>query len=121
MSGLVFGRQAETGPRGSYHRRRLNRFDRRDRKGICGALSRYIQAYPKGERGHGSAVNAGIANATGRYFRIVDGDDWVHTDNLIALIGLLKDTETDLVVDQKTKVDMTTERELYQAAARYYV
>ena len=80
----------------------------------------YVERYPdifrliqKENGGHGSAVNAGIANATGRYFRIVDGDDWVHTDNLIALIGLLKDTETDLVVDQKTKVDMTTEKKAF--------
>lgn len=80
----------------------------------------YVERYPdifrliqKENGGHGSAVNAGIANATGRYFRIVDGDDWVHTDNLIALIGLLKDTETDLVADQKTKVDMTTGKESF--------
>ena len=75
----------------------------------------YVNRYPeifklirKENGGHGSAVNAGIANATGKFFRIVDGDDWVHTDNLISLINLLKSTETDLVVDQKTKVDMTT-------------
>lgn len=58
--------------------------------------------------GHGSAVNSGIEHATGKYFRIVDGDDWVHTDNMVTFIEILKNTEADMVVDQKTKVDMTT-------------
>ena len=26
--------------------------------------------------GHGSAVNTGIENATGIYFKVVDSDDW---------------------------------------------
>ena len=54
---------------------------------------RYVERYPdifrliqKENGGHGSAVNAGIQNATGKYFRIVDGDDWVDTDNLVRFI-----------------------------------
>ncbi len=27
--------------------------------------------------GHGEAVNAGLRNATGLYFKVVDSDDWV--------------------------------------------
>lgn len=80
----------------------------------------YVARYPdmfqliqKENGGHGSAVNAGVANATGKYFRIVDGDDWVHTDNLVTLIGYLKNTDIDLVVDQKTKVDMVTGKETF--------
>lgn len=80
----------------------------------------YVARYPeifrliqKENGGHGSAVNAGAANATGKYFRIVDGDDWVHTDNLVLLIERLKNTDTDIVVDQKTYVDMTTGKETF--------
>lgn len=58
--------------------------------------------------GHGSAINAGIAHASGKYFRIVDGDDWVNTENLVQLINQLKTIDTDIVVDEKREVDMST-------------
>ena len=45
---------------------------------------RYAREYPtickaihKPNGGHGSAVNAGIENATGLFFKVVDSDDWV--------------------------------------------
>lgn len=75
----------------------------------------YVERYPeifqlinKENGGHGSAVNAGIEHATGKYFRIVDGDDWVNTDNLVQLLGMLAETNTDLVVDEKREVHMIT-------------
>lgn len=81
---------------------------------------KYVQAYPaifklinKENGGHGSAVNAGIANASGKYFRIVDGDDWVHTDNLVTLVQRLSSIETDLVVDEKRTVHMVTREETF--------
>lgn len=58
--------------------------------------------------GHGAAVNAGLAAARGRYFRIVDGDDWVDTDGLVSLIATLAEIDADLVVDRKREVDMAT-------------
>ncbi len=58
---------------------------------------RFVDAFPrifrlvnKENGGHGSAVNTGVRLARGTYFRVVDGDDWVHTDNLVALIELLQ-------------------------------
>lgn len=36
-----------------------------------------VRAIHKENGGHGSAVNAGIENATGLYFKVVDSDDWV--------------------------------------------
>ena len=58
--------------------------------------------------GHGSAVNAGLAQARGAYFRVVDGDDWVDTDELVRFAQLLAQATSDLVVDVKTEVDMAT-------------
>ena len=58
--------------------------------------------------GHGSAVNAGLAQARGTYFRVVDGDDWVDTDELVRFAQLLAQATSDLVVDVKTEVDMAT-------------
>ena len=58
--------------------------------------------------GHGSAINVGIAQAAGTYFRIVDGDDWVDTENLVALVGRLAALSSDMVVDMRREVDMAT-------------
>lgn len=76
---------------------------------------KYVDEYPhifslinKENGGHGSAVNTGIAHATGKYFRIVDGDDWVHTENMIQLLDILEDSSADLVVDEKREVHMVT-------------
>ena len=41
-----------------------------------------VKAVHKTNGGHGSAVNAGIANATGLYFKVVDSDDSVSYTHL---------------------------------------
>jgi glycosyltransferase involved in cell wall biosynthesis len=58
--------------------------------------------------GHGSAVNAALSQATGTYFRVMDGDDWVDPSGLRELVGRLGDTDVDLVVDEKREVHMGT-------------
>lgn len=64
--------------------------------------------------GHGSAVNAGIDAAGGKYFRVIDGDDWVDTENLMRLLEHLRGSDADVVVDVKCEVDMSTgARELF--------
>ena len=76
---------------------------------------RFVASHPgifrlinKENGGHGSAINTGIAQATGTYFRVVDGDDWVDTDGLVALVDQLAALSSDLVVDMRREVDMTT-------------
>lgn len=71
------------------------------RPGVFRVLSK-----PNG--GHGSAVNAGLAAARGRYFRVVDGDDWVNPQGLLELLGVLAGEEADLVVDVRRDVHMTS-------------
>ena len=39
-----------------------------------------VRVVHKENGGHGSAVNVGIATATGLYFKVVDSDDWVKQD-----------------------------------------
>lgn len=48
--------------------------------------------------GPGSTVNSGIKNATGKYFKMVDGDDWVVTENLKEIIEFLEKTDVDMVI-----------------------
>ena len=62
----------------------------------------------KANGGHGSAVNAALDAAQGRYFRVVDGDDWVSADELVRLLDVLEGEPADLIVDEKTEVDLNT-------------
>ena len=53
--------------------------------------------------GHGAGVNAGLALATGRYFKVVDSDDWLDEGELQKLLRKLRQweksgTTVDLVV-----------------------
>lgn len=78
---------------------------------------RIFRVVSKENGGHGSAVNAGLDAATGKYFRVIDGDDWVDTDGLVELVSRLRALECDLVVDKKREVDMRTgESELFALA-----
>ena len=36
-----------------------------------------VKAVHQENGGHGQAVNTGLSYATGRYFKVVDSDDWV--------------------------------------------
>lgn len=53
--------------------------------------------------GHGQAVNTGLANATGIYFKVVDSDDWLDKDVLPQVAERLKklhseDNDVDMFV-----------------------
>ena len=46
--------------------------------------------YNKENGGHGSGINYGIRYATGKYFKVVDGDDWLNTEELPAFVQMLE-------------------------------
>ncbi len=46
---------------------------------------------------YGSCVNKGLKEATGKYIKILDADDWFDTENLSDFIGRLQDTDVDVV------------------------
>lgn len=61
---------------------------------------RYPQTYRlinKENGGHGSTINTGIQHATGKYFKVVDGDDWLNTDELQQYIEILKTHNEDVI------------------------
>ena len=49
-----------------------------------------IRAIHQENGGHGEAVNAGLRNATGAYFKVVDSDDWVDPKAYKEILTLLK-------------------------------
>ena len=50
-----------------------------------------VRAIHQKNGGHGEAVNAGIRNATGLYFKVVDSDDWVDADAYKKILDKLRE------------------------------
>lgn len=66
---------------------------------------KYAEAFPeifrvihKENGGHGSTINRGIREASGKYFKVVDGDDYVKQSSFAELLKCLSRTDSDLVV-----------------------
>lgn len=73
-----------------------------------------VKAVAKPNGGHGDAVNCGLEHATGKYFKVVDSDDWVDEEALLKVLdtikGFVKDeSEVDMVIANYVyeKVGMT--------------
>ncbi|MCI5501524.1 MAG: glycosyltransferase [Lachnospiraceae bacterium] len=56
-----------------------------------------VRAIHKENGGHGSAVNTGIANAKGLYFKVLDSDDWFDKESLLKVINFLRDIVTNSI------------------------
>lgn len=50
-----------------------------------------VRAVHQENGGHGEAVNAGIRNATGLYFKVVDSDDWVDEEAYKKILDKLRE------------------------------
>lgn len=81
--------------------------------------AKYEEKYPgifrlvnKENGGHGSTVNYGISEAKGKYFKTVDGDDWVDTAALRELIGFIKVTDADVISTDYRWVDDKTHKKI---------
>lgn len=76
----------------------------------------YMEKYPdiirvvdKENGGHGDAVNHGLVNATGKYFKVVDSDDWVDEEALGKILDLLKQLE-----EEGKEIDMLVSNYVYE-------
>lgn len=74
-------------------------------------VSAYEKQYPysirlinKENGGHGSTLNKSLELASGKFYKAVDGDDWVDAVELDKLCDCLEKTEADLVVDDYQRV-----------------
>ncbi len=65
----------------------------------------YISVIAKENGGHGSTLNAGILNAHGKYYRFLDGDDWMAADELVNVVEKMKKCETDLICCNYTTIN----------------
>lgn len=67
-----------------------------------------VRAIHQENGGHGEAVNAGLRNATGAYFKVVDSDDWVDAKAYREILALLK----QMLADQR-QLDMLISNFVY--------
>ena len=79
--------------------------------GTLAVIREYERKYPSSilvidkPNGHyGSCVNAALAIAKGKYFRILDADDWFDPKALETFVSALLETDADLVVTQRVEV-----------------
>lgn len=71
-----------------------------------------VKCVTKKNGGHGSTINRGIEIGRGKYFRVVDGDDWVDVDTWKSFLSKLANCNSDVVVSNYSEVDNDTrERE----------
>lgn len=77
----------------------------------------YEEKYPESIRviekengGWGSTVNEGIRQATGKYFKLLDGDDQYVTENLPDFINYLETHDADLVMTPYCEFEDSTGR-----------
>lgn len=67
-----------------------------------------VRAIHQENGGHGAAVMAGIENATGKYFKVVDSDDWVDAAAYARILETLRG-----FCAQETPVDMLVSNFVY--------
>ena len=63
--------------------------------------SRYpleVRVIDKENGGHGSGINAGLDAAFGRYYKVVDADDWILTENLKTILDKLEQADADAFI-----------------------
>ena len=71
-----------------------------------------VKAIQKENGGHGSGVMAGIRNAEGMFFKVVDSDDWVETKDVLDMLELIKKHEAE-----NANIDLYITNYVYEHAA----
>lgn len=70
-----------------------------------------VKVINKENGGHGDAVNSGLSHASGKYFKVVDSDDWVDEDSLMKLLEVIRG-----FVREGSEVDMIVSNYVYEKA-----
>lgn len=70
-----------------------------------------VRLIEKENGGHGSTINIGIKQATGKYFKVVDSDDWVNCLDFVRFVQRLKKEDSDCVVTDYKQLHVYNQRE----------
>ena len=94
--------------------------------GTAAIVKAYAERYPgevslisKQNGGHGSVINTAIKMAKGRYFKVIDADDWIIKENLSKVLDELEKTEADVVFTGYHTVDKKGEVRGYLPQCQY--
>lgn len=68
-----------------------------------------VKVINKENGGHGDAVNVGLSQASGKYFKVVDSDDWVDEESLMKILEVIKG-----FVKEQSEVDMIVSNYVYE-------
>lgn len=80
-----------------------------------------VKVIDKENGGHGSTINIGIKKATGKYFKVVDGDDWVDPLALENLLKHIQEIDSDMIATAFNMVyeDIEKEEEVHIQNVEY--
>ncbi len=68
-----------------------------------------VKVINKENGGHGDAVNVGLSHASGKYFKVVDSDDWVDEGSLMKILEVIKG-----FVKEESEVEMIISNYVYE-------
>ncbi len=57
-----------------------------------------VKAIHQENGGHGAGINTGLKHAKGKYFKVVDSDDWVDEHAYLELLKNIKNIDSDLII-----------------------
>lgn len=72
-----------------------------------------VRAIHQENKGHGGAVNTGIAAASGMYVKVVDADDWVGPESLEQVMAVLREE-----ADSTESIDMLVTNYVYDKVSK---
>ena len=71
-----------------------------------------VVAISKENGGHGSTINTGVKIVKGKYFKVIDGDDYVNNDELYGLVEQLEKNDADMFVNVYNTVSCINGKEI---------
>lgn len=74
-----------------------------------------VKAVHQENGGHGEAVNTGLANSTGAFFKVVDSDDWVSRDAYRKLLDIMRSS-----LENDEKLDMLISNFVYDKQGAHH-
>ncbi|MCC8104666.1 MAG: glycosyltransferase [Clostridiales bacterium] len=78
-----------------------------------------VRVIHKENGGYGTTVNYGMKEATGKYFKLLDGDDYFERDGLIKLVKHLEYATSEMIVTKRKYISVDG-KELARKEPLYY-
>ena len=57
-----------------------------------------VRIISKENGGHGSTINVGITEAKGKYFKVIDGDDWINIGEFEQFLEKIAHVDVDMII-----------------------